>query len=134
LLSAHREHGEETGVRTKSRLCRSGGNGVVRRASSLSRTRQRAIATGARSHVRRWRELSRKVKGLMVLLPPVERANVILPSTRSWSAQILNFVQHRAKRQLVNRPARESCCMGRTAPERPIPFATSPATCPATRR
>jgi hypothetical protein len=83
LLSAHREHGEETGVRIEiAAPCRSGGSGV--REALLRRYRgrgqRRELLPGQDPVVRRWRELSWKVtRPYGPQAAAVERANVILP-------------------------------------------------------
>ena len=70
-------------------------------------------------------------------LPRVERANVILPDAtlKLLDRNILNFVQHRAKLRQLGESTRKGILLyGPPSTERPIPFATSPATCPGTRR
>jgi len=67
-------------------------------------------------------------------LPPVGRVNVILPEAilklLDRKHPELCRVSHTAAQGSGNRPARESCCMGRPAPERLIPFAILPANLP----
>ena len=103
LLSAHREHGVEAGVRIEIAVpAGAAGTEFVRRcfiaiedavnAANCYRGKILSFEGGAN-----YRGSSR---GLTVhKLPPVERANVILPDAtlKLLDRNILNFVQHRAK-------------------------------------
>jgi len=113
LLSAHREHGEETGVRIE--IAAPGGTAgaeFVRRcfiaiedavnAANCYRGKILSFDGGAN-----YRGRSR---GLMVhKLPPVERANVILPEAtlKLLDRNILNFVEHRAQLRQLGQSTRK---------------------------
>lgn len=113
LLSAHREHGEEAGVRIEI-LAPAGPAGAefVRRAFSDI---EKAVDA---AHSYRGKVLSfdaganyrGRSRGLMVhKLPPVERANVILPEAalKLLDRNVLNFVEDRAQLRLLGQSTRK---------------------------
>ena len=113
LLSAHREHGEETGVRIEIALpAGAAGAEFVRRCfadiedavNAANCYRGKILSFDADANYRGWS------RGLTVhKLPPVERANVILPEAtlKLLDRNILNFVEHRAKLRQLGQSTRK---------------------------
>jgi len=113
LLSAHREHGEETGVRIEiATSAGAAGAEFVRRcfiaienavnAANSYRGKILSFDGGA--------NYSGRSRGLMVhKLPSVERANLILPETtlKLLDRNILNFVKHRAQLRQLGQSTRK---------------------------
>lgn len=113
LLSAHREHGDETGVRIEiATSAGAAGAEFVRRcfiaiedavnAANCYRGKILSFDAGANYRGRS--------QGLMVhKLPPVERANVILPEAtlKLLDRNILNFVEHRAQLRQLGQSTRK---------------------------
>ena len=113
LLSAHREHGEEAGVRIEI-LAPAGSAGAefVRRSFSDI---EKAVDA---AHCYRGKVLSfdaganyrGRSRGLMVhKLPPVERANVVLPEAtlKLLDRNVLNFVEDRAQLRRLGQSTRK---------------------------
>jgi ATP-dependent Clp protease adapter protein ClpS len=113
LLSAHREHGEETGVRIEiAAPAGAAGTEFVRRCfiaiedavNAANSYRGKILSFDGGANYRG------RSRGLMVhKLPPVERANVILPDAalKLLDRNILNFVQHRAKLRQLGQSTRK---------------------------
>jgi ATP-dependent Clp protease adapter protein ClpS len=113
LLSAHREHGEETGVRIEiAAPAGAAGTEFVRRCfiaiedavNAANSYRGKILSFDGGANYRG------RSQGLMVhKLPPVERANVILPDAtlKLLDRNILNFVQHRAKLRQLGQSTRK---------------------------
>ena len=113
LLSAHREHGEETGVRIEiAAPAGAAGAEFVRRCfiaiedavNAANSYRGKILSFDGGANYRG------RSQGLMVhKLPPVERANVILPDAtlKLLDRNILNFVQHRAKLRQLGQSTRK---------------------------
>jgi hypothetical protein len=113
LLSAHREHGEETGVRIEiAAAAGAAGAEFVRRCfiaiedavNTANCYRGKILSFDAGANYRG------RSRGLMVhKLPSVERANVILPETtlKLLDRNILNFVEHRARLRQLGQSTRK---------------------------
>ncbi len=113
LLSAHREHGEETGVRIEiAAPAGAAGAEFVRRCfiaiedavNAANSYRGKILSFDGGANYRG------RSRGLMVhKLPPVERANVILPDAtlKLLDRNILNFVQHREKLRQLGQSTRK---------------------------
>ena len=113
LLSTHREHGAEAGVRIEITLAAGVASAeFVRRcfaeiedavnAANCYRGKMLSFDGGA--------DYRGRSRGLTVhKLPPVERANVILPDAtlQLLDRNILNFVQHRAKLRQLGQSTRK---------------------------
>ena len=113
LLSAHREHGEEAGVRIEIaapagaagaefvRCCFTAIENAVNAANCY---RGKILSFDAGANYRG------RSRGLMVhKLPPVERANVVLPEAtlKLLDRNILNFVEHRAQLRQLGQSTRK---------------------------
>jgi ATP-dependent Clp protease adapter protein ClpS len=113
LLSAHREHGEETGVRIEITLPAGAAGaefarrcfGAIEEAVNAANCyRGKILSFDGGANYRGWS------RGLMVhKLPPVARANVILPEAtlKLLDRNILNFVEHRAKLRQLGQSTRK---------------------------
>ena len=113
LLSAHREHGAETGVRIEITLAAGAASAeFVRRCFSdiedavnaANCYRGKILSFEGGANYRGWS------KGLTVhKLPSVERTTVILPDAtlKLLDRNILNFVQHRAKLRQLGQSTRK---------------------------
>ena len=113
LLSAHREHGEETGVRIEiAAPAGAAGTEFVRRCfiaiedavNAANSYRGKILSFDGGANYRG------RSQGLMVhKLPPVERANVILPDAtlKLLDRNILNFVEHRAQLRQLGQSTRK---------------------------
>ena len=113
LLSAHREHGEEAGVRIEIALpAGAAGAEFVRRCfaeiedavNAANCYRGKILSFDADANYRG------RSRGLTVhKLPPVERENVILPEAalKLLDRNILNFVEHRAQLRQLGQSTRK---------------------------